>query len=76
MLWSPLVFIHDIKLNKNLSFKYLCIINITKNVVGGSVGILMAINGNGIWSIVGQSISSSIIPLVIYPFMVKWKTIF
>ncbi len=76
MLWSPLVFIHDIKLNKNLSFKYLCIINITKNVVGGSVGILMAINGNGIWSIVGQSISSSIIPLVIYPFMVKWKPSF
>ncbi|RDC55823.1 lipopolysaccharide biosynthesis protein [Pedobacter chinensis] len=59
-------------LYKRLKFKLNSILNIVSSVVGGTIGIVMAYSGYGIWSLVAQSIITSIVMLVTNFIYAKW----
>lgn len=68
--------VHRAKLNVDLNFKLQSKVTISASLIGGSVGIFLALNGYGVWSLVFQSISTSIISLVLYLFLLKWRPLF
>lgn len=60
------------KLYKELDFKTLSIGSILGGLLGGVIGILMAINGFGIWSLVAQTLSTSLINSIYLFFKSRW----
>lgn len=60
------------KLTINLNFKNQAIASISSMVVGGVVGLYMAFNGYGVWSLVFQSVISSIVSTVILWILAHW----
>jgi O-antigen/teichoic acid export membrane protein len=57
---------------KQLQFKANSIQTLIAAIVSGGVGIMMAYNGYGVWSLVGQSLLSSLILLVLNFAYIKW----
>lgn len=68
--------IHKALLEKGLDFKKAGIVDICAAFISGTVSILLAINGFGVWSIVFGSIASSIVSVVILWRMNKWRPSF
>lgn len=56
-----------------VDFKSLAKIKVSSVIVGGVVGVGMAYAGFGVWSLVGQTISATLLQIVIFPFFSKWK---
>ena len=50
---------------RQLKFKEATIINIVSTLLAGTVGLWMAYNNKGVWSLVGQSLTYSVLVLVI-----------
>lgn len=61
------------KLMANVDFKSLAQINVISTIVSGVVGIAMAYYGCGVWSLVGQTLCSTIVLLLLFPFYSKWR---
>jgi teichuronic acid exporter len=59
-------------LYKKLKFKLNSILNIISSITGGAVGVIMAYNGYGIWSLVVQSLLTSLIILITNFFYSNW----
>lgn len=64
------------KLMAAVDFKSLAQINVVSTILGGVLGILMAYNGFGIWSLVGQTIGSTCVMILLFPFYSKWMPTF
>lgn len=64
------------KLMAEVNFKALAKINFIGTISGGVVGILFAWLGYGVWSLVGQTISSTLAMMCVFPFFSKWKPSF
>lgn len=47
-------------LRRNLAFKSLAMRSLASSLVGGIVGVAMALNGFGVWSLVGQRLTSAL----------------
>lgn len=60
------------KIMAAVDFKSLAQINVVSTILGGGIGIAMAYNDWGVWSLVGQTIGSSIVMIVLFPFYSKW----
>ena len=60
------------KLMDNVDFKSLAQINVISTIISGIVGIAMAYYGWGVWSLVGQTLCSTIVLLLLFPFYSKW----
>ena len=60
------------KLMANVDFKSLAQINVISTIVSGIIGIAMAFYGWGVWSLVGQTLCSTIVLLLLFPFYSKW----
>lgn len=60
-------------LQRSFRFKELCKVNIVAVVLAGFLGILAAVAGWGIWALVLQSLSLSVITFVAFLFVVPWK---
>jgi len=73
LLWSPLTFIHLLKLKKAMKFKDLFFIYSMSVFLGGFVAIAMAYYGFGVWSFIGQSVSASLVQVPMAWLIVKWK---
>lgn len=56
-----------------VDFKSLAKIKVSSVIIGGIVGVGMAYAGFGVWSLVGQTISATLLQIVIFPFFSKWK---
>ena len=65
--------VHRSQLTIKVDFKSLAQINVINTIVGGVVGITMAYMGYGVWSLVGQSLSSTICGMILFPLYTKWK---
>jgi len=76
LIWSPFIFIHRIKLNKAMNFKSIFIIQTSGVIIGGIVGISMAYSGFGVWSLVGQTLSGSLVILPVAWLLISWKPSF
>lgn len=59
-------------LTKKMKFRELAISNLGAVFISAFIGILMAINGKGVWALVVQNLSSQIISCIIIFIMSKW----
>ena len=60
------------KLMAQVDFKSLAQINVISTIVSGLVGIAMAYWGTGVWALVGQTLCSTIVQIVLLPIYSKW----
>ncbi len=56
--------IHSTLLTKRINFKTQTVVTLTSIILSGAIGITMAFNGFGIWSLVCQSLCSSTINMI------------
>lgn len=61
------------RLMANVDFKSLAKINVASTIISGGIGIAMAYIGFGVWALVGQSISSTMVLMVLFPFHSRWR---
>lgn len=61
------------KLMSRVDFKSLAQVNVIATVISGTCGIIMAYCGYGVWSLVGQTLISTIVLIFLLPFFSKWK---
>lgn len=60
------------KLKKDLNFKPLAIITLICTFFSGVIGIAMAYMGFGVWALVGQTLSATLLRVVFFPIFTKW----
>ncbi len=60
------------RLIKNIDFKTQTKISVIASSVSGAIGIAMALNGYGVWSLVGQQISRQGLNTILLWFFNKW----
>jgi teichuronic acid exporter len=63
-------------LYKRLHFKSNSLLTLTAAIISGIVGVTMAYNGYGVWSLVVQSLLNSFIGLILYFISAKWFPLF
>ena len=61
------------RLISKVDFKSLAKIKIISVITGGVVGVGMAYNSFGVWALVGQTISATLMLIILFPFYSKWK---
>lgn len=64
------------KLTKELKFKTQAFISIPSTIGGGLIGLILAFNGWGVWSLVVLAIAKLVVEVVLYNVLVKWTPIF
>lgn len=64
------------KLMSQMDFKSLAKINFIGTLVGGTIGVFMAYTNWGVWSLVGQTIASTLTMLLLFPYYSKWKPMY
>ena len=57
----------------NIDFRSIAIANFVSAVISGVIGIFMAYQGWGVWSLVYQSVSRSIINTILLAVLAKWR---
>lgn len=60
-------------LTVNINFKAQAIASFTAIIISGSVGLYMALNGFGVWSLVGQQISSAVVRTAMLYILSPWR---
>jgi len=61
------------KMMARVDFKSLAQINVISTIVSGIIGIVMAYYGYGVWALVGQTLCSTIVLIILFPIYSKWK---
>ncbi len=60
-------------LQRRLAFKSLAIRSLVGSAAGGCAGIVMALMGCGVWSLVGQSLTQSLVSVVVLWYASGWR---
>jgi teichuronic acid exporter len=71
-IFNSLGSIFRVKLYKELNFKALSVGGILGTVLSGAIGVFMAIKGFGVWSLVAQTLSSSLITSIYFFIKSRW----
>lgn len=58
---------------KQINFKIQTIVSSISLIISGVIGILLAYNGYGVWSLVWQTIISSVLSTLMYWFTSEWR---
>lgn len=66
-------YVQQARLQKEMQFKTLTIIHIPSVIIGGVAGIVMAIKGFGVWSIIAQRLITRFIYTIQIWFYARWK---
>lgn len=61
--------------SRNMLFQRLFFCTLVAILLSGSLGILMAYKGLGVWALVGQNISNQILITIIIWFVIRWRPI-
>lgn len=69
---ASLTIVQGAKLTAAVDFKSQAKIGMAATIISGSVGLTMAYTGHGVWSLVYQSIASSIVRTILYWTVTKW----
>jgi len=72
ILFNSLSLVQQTRLTINLEFRTQAIVSLICVIISGSVGILMAYHGFGVWALVIQNITSGIVRTALYFFINKW----
>lgn len=67
------VAVQTTKLTKEMNFKLQMMMQIPSTIVGGMVGIYMAVNGYGVWSLVLLNLVQALLFTIQHWFFSKWK---
>lgn len=67
---------HEAWLARHLKFRALALRSIVSVAAGGLTGIWMAVNGYGIWSLVGQQLTISIVAVSLLWMVTPWRPSF
>lgn len=62
--------------SKHMLFKKLLYSSFVSVILSGILGVYLAYRGYGIWALVGQSLSSSLVTCIVMWFTIKWRPIF
>ncbi len=73
LIISSLSIIRFTLLKIQIDFKTTTLINITASIISGFVGIYMAYNNYGVWSLISQTIISLSLKTALIWIIVKWK---
>lgn len=57
----------------NIDFRSIAIANFVSAIISGVIGIVMAYHGWGVWSLVFQSVSRSVINALLVAVLAKWR---
>lgn len=60
------------KLTKAMNFKPLAILTLIGTFLSGIVGVTMAYLDYGVWALVAQTLSSTFLRVILFPFFTKW----
>lgn len=66
-------YVQIIILRKHLEFKKLAIVNVSSVIISGIIGILFAIKGFGVWSLIYKDLSLSVINLIMIWRLSSWR---
>ena len=72
LIINALFAVHNVKLMRNVDFKTQSKASICAATISGAVGITLAYNGFGVWSLVIQAICNSVMNLILLTFLLKW----
>lgn len=70
---QALVGVHSAKLTIAMNFKLQAYIQIFASLLGGIVGILLAFDGWGVWSLVWMRLSTTIVFMILLWFRLDWR---
>jgi O-antigen/teichoic acid export membrane protein len=63
----------QVVLKRHLLFRQAALLRLVSSLAGGIVGILMALRGYSIWSLVGQQVASGVATLLMAYAMSRWR---
>ena len=73
VLVRSLVVVQEALLKRELDFRPLAIRTNVSVFVGGSVGLVMAVTGFGVWALVGQQVVTGVVELVVLWGVSSWR---
>lgn len=73
---NSLTIVQGAKLTAAVDFKSQAKIGMAATIVSGVVGLAMAYSGFGVWSLVYQSVSLSLVRTILFWIITKWKPLF
>ncbi len=76
ILFSPVNLVHKAQLIKQMNFKKLAFIDNTSNILAGSISLIMALMGAGIWALVFNSVATVLFAIPLFFNATKWKPAF
>lgn len=72
IIFNAIVMVHKTKLSINLDFKTQAKISFFSLIISGALGVILAIYGFGVWSLVAQIVSQSLISVILFNHSLKW----
>lgn len=72
-LFSSLSSVQNAILSRQLAFKTLAIRTLSATFAGGVVGVVMALLGFGVWSLVGQQLSNGLVGVLVLWWSTDWR---
>lgn len=72
LIINALFTVHNVKLMRKVDFKTQSKASICAATISGAIGIALAYNGFGVWSLVTQAICNSTLNLILLTFLLKW----
>lgn len=73
MIINAFGLIQTILLTKHIDFKTQLKVSVIATIISGTIGITMAVNGFGVWSLVAQSLSSNFFRTILLWFFDSWR---
>lgn len=64
--------VQQAKLTKAMNFKPLAVLTLIATAISGIVGVTMAYLGFGVWSLVAQTLTATLLRVIIFPFFTQW----
>lgn len=58
---------------KSMNFKRLTVIEMPSLILGGLCGVAMALNGFGVWSLIGLNLTQSVVYAILYWYSSDWR---
>lgn len=72
LIFNALSIVQRTILVKKVDFKSQSKVTVTSSLISGCIGIYMAFSGYGVWALVVQQLSNSLIQLFLFIIIVKW----
>ncbi|MXV51313.1 oligosaccharide flippase family protein [Pedobacter sp. HMF7647] len=76
ILISPVNLVHKAQLTKQMNFKKLAFIDNTSNIMAGSIALILAFWGAGVWALVFNTVATIFFAMPLYFRATGWKPAF